>query len=444
MIYRNFNVNIIIRLILIVLTSIWFAMEMNNPLKAYTKFFIISLLIIQSGLLLQYFNKINKELIRFLKILKVDDSSYRFSSDLKGNFSELAKILNNTADLIENTRIEKEKQYHFLQFVIEQINVGLLAYNNYEKVHFINKSFTEIFKLNWLKNIYELEKLDKQFYILLSESKPEDLFQYKIKIENNFYQLLVQKKQFKFNNELINLVSFQNISAELDRKELESWQKLIRVLTHEIMNSIAPITNLTYSIRRSLTENFNKISNQKHIIEEAIEDTNIIEKRSNGLMQFVENYRKLTRIGKVLFTQVNIKKLIDNSLNIFKLDLFQSKISTEIDIDENINVEGDEKLLEQAIINLIKNAIEALEGCNEPKIIISAYYIENHVNLSIVDNGIGIEKEKIDDIFIPFYTSKERGSGIGLSLVKQIINLHKGSISVSSDIKMGTIFQIRL
>lgn len=444
MIYRNFNVNIIIRLVLIILTSIWFALEMNNPLKAYTKFFIISLLFIQSGLLLQYFNKINKELIRFLKILKVDDSSYRFSSDLKGNFSELAKILNNTADLIENTRIEKEKQYHFLQFVIEQINVGLLAYNIDEKVHFINKSFTDIFKLKWLREISVLEKLDKQFYIQLSESKPEDLFQYKIKIENNFYQLLVQKKQFKFNNELINLVSFQNISAELDRKELESWQKLIRVLTHEIMNSIAPITNLTYSIRRTLTENIDSESIQKSIMEEAIEDTNIIEKRSNGLMQFVENYRKLTRIGNVLFTQVNIKKLVEDSMNIFKLDLRQCKINVEIDIDKNINVEGDEKLLEQAIINLIKNSIEALEGINDPKIMISAYNHENHLNLSIIDNGIGIEKERIDDIFIPFYTSKERGSGIGLSLVKQIINLHKGSISVSSALRKGAVFQIKL
>ena len=444
MIYRNFNINIILRLILIIFTSIWLTSEFGNPQKAYTKFFIISLLLIQSILFLRYFNKINKELVRFLEILKVNDSSYRFSSDLKGSFSELARILNNTADLIENTRIEKEKQFHFLQFVIEQINIGLIAYNNDGKIQFINRAFKKLFKLNRLKDLSELEKLDKQFLSNLVNSNPQDLFQYKIKIDGSFYQLLIQKKQFKFNNEYINLVSFQNISAELDKKEIESWQKLIRVLTHEIMNSIAPITNLTYSIRRSLNENIETETVQKDIIKEAIEDTEIIEKRSNSLMQFVENYRKLTKIGKIFPVEVDVNMLLVNVINLFKEDFKINNIEIEINIENNIEIEADEKLLEQALINIIKNAIEALSDCKKSKIVISASYSENDLILTIKDNGIGIEKNKLDDIFIPFYTSKEHGSGIGLSLVKQIVNLHEGTISVSSEMNKGTIFQIRL
>jgi signal transduction histidine kinase len=444
MISRNFNVNIIIRLILIIATSIWLTIEIDDPQKAYTKFLIVSLLFIQSVLFLRYFNKINKELVRFLEILKVNDASYRFSSDLKGNFTELAKILNNTADLIENTRIEKEKQYHFLQFVIEQINIGLIAYNQKGEIQFTNKAFSNLLKISWLKNLSELEKLDKQFYSNLLKSKPQDLFQYKIKLDGSFYNLLIQKKQFKFNNEFINLVSFQNISAELDKKEMESWQKLIRVLTHEIMNSIAPITNLTYSIRRSLNENMETETVQKDTIQEAIEDTEIIEKRSNSLMQFVENYRKLTKIGKIITAKVNLKQLVENSINIFKEDLKKQNIDIVVEIEGNIEIEADEKLLEQVLINIIKNAIEALSECNNPKITISAHYKENNLILTIKDTGIGIETDKFDDIFVPFYSSKEKGTGIGLSLVKQIINLHKGTISVDSKIGEGTTFQIRL
>ncbi|NOQ26310.1 MAG: GHKL domain-containing protein [Bacteroidales bacterium] len=444
MAYRNFNVNIIVRLILIIFTSIWLTSEFGDPQKAYTKFLIISLLIIQSGLFVRYFNKINKELVRFLEVLKVNDSSYRFSSDLKGNFTELAKILNNTADLIENTRIEKEKQYHFLQFVIEQINIGLIAYNNAGKIQFVNDAFKKLFKLNGLQDLADLEKLDKQFYLKLLKTKPQDLFQHKIKIDGSFYNLLIQKKQFKFNSEYINLVSFQNISAELDKKEMEAWQKLIRVLTHEIMNSIAPITNLTYSIRRSLIENIETETIKKDVIQEAIEDTEIIERRSNSLMQFVENYRKLTKIGKIQTTRVNVNELVEHSLNLFKEDLKKYKIDYEINIESDIELEADEKLLEQALINIIKNAIEALINCNNSTIIVSADYVENNLILTIKDNGIGIEEDKLDDIFIPFYSSKETGSGIGLSLVKQIINLHKGTISVDSKIGEGCTIKIKL
>lgn len=442
MVYRNFNVSIIIRLLLIIATSIWFALELDQPQKAYTKFFILSLIIIQSIFLLKYFNKINKEIIRFLKLMKTDDASYRFSSDLKGNFTELAKILNNTADLLENTRIEKEKQFHFLQFVIEQINIGLIAYNTNGEVQFINKAFTNLLNINWLKNIEDLSQIDKKLVNQLKNSDPEDLIQCKLNINQNFYQMLIQKKQFKFNNDFINLVSFQNISAELDQKELESWQKLIRVLTHEIMNSIAPITNLTYSIRRSLNENIEAETIQKEIIKEAIDDTNIIEKRSNSLMQFVENYRKLTKLSISTFTNINVKQLVENSVSIFKEDFKTFGINYDLKIEDTLTIDGDEKLLEQALINIIKNAIEALSNTKNPKIDIRGEHQDNKLSLSIEDNGMGVDADKVDDIFIPFYTSKEKGSGIGLSLVKQIVSLHKGTISVSSEKNKGTTFKI--
>lgn len=444
MVYRNFNLSIIIRLLLIIVTSIWFALELDQPQKAYTKFFILSLIIVQSIFLLRYFNKMNKEIVRFLNLLKADDASYRFSSDLKGNFTELAKILNNTADLLENTRIEKEKQFHFLQFVIEQINIGLIAYDNSGEVQFTNKAFSDLLDINGLKHIDDLSRIDKKLVHQLKGSSPEDFLQCKLNINQSFHQLLLQKKQFRFNSNTIHLVSFQNITAELDQKELDSWQKLIRVLTHEIMNSIAPITNLTYSIRRSLNENIETEIIKKDIIQEAIDDTNIIEKRSNNLVQFVENYRKLTKLSVSTFSNVNVKSLLGHTVNLFKEDLKKLGIHCNIAIDNTIAVYGDEKLLEQALINIIKNAIEALVNINQPQITIMGDYQDDKLLLRIEDNGMGIDSDKIDDIFVPFYTSKESGSGIGLSLVKQIVSLHKGLITVSSELNKGTVFNIVL
>ncbi|MBI9053176.1 MAG: HAMP domain-containing histidine kinase [Bacteroidales bacterium] len=437
--YKRFNLNIFLRIILIVLTAIWFGIELQNDQKAYTKFLCISLVLIQSISLIQYLNKMNSEILRFLQILNIDDSAYRFSSDLKGNFSKLAKILNNTADLIINSRIEKEKQYQFLQFVIEQINIGLMAFNSNGEIQFANSYLKNILKVDSIKNIDDLKELNIELVNSLKLSQAKLNFQIRLTIDNEPIQLYVQKKQIKINSENIHLVSLQNITAELDKKELDSWQKLIRVLTHEIMNSITPITNLTYSIQRSLKESNFDLKNNLAIAD-TIDDVEIIEKRSKSLLQFVENYRKLTRLGKINIHDANISEILKNAIEIFKEDFKTKQIACELDLDESINCKVDDKLLEQAIINLIKNAAEA----NCTKISLTLRKENNETLVIISDNGEGIDQDKLDDVFIPFYTSKEKGTGIGLSFVKQIISLHKGTIVLSSKIGVGTSFIIKL
>ena len=333
-----------------VITAIWFGIELHNEQKAYTKFLCILLIVIQSIALINYLHKMNSEIVRFLQILNINDSSYRFSSDLKGNFSKLAKILNDTADIIIDGRIEREKQYQFLQFVIEQINIGLIVFNNHGEVQYINSTFKKLLKIKKVNSINDLKEINIELVNKLTVNQPTLSFQFKLIIENEPVQIFVQKEQIKINDEYINLVSMQNITAELDKKELDSWQKLIRVLTHEIMNSIAPITNLTYSIQRSLKENKELLKDQNETISDAIEDVEIIEKRSKSLLQFVENYRKLTRVGKLNLSRSNISELINNVVSIFKEDFNISNIDCELRIEENIYHEVDDKLLEQAII----------------------------------------------------------------------------------------------
>ena len=433
--FRNFNINVVVRIILIILTVFVFGIIINEDQKAYTKFLLALLIVIQSILLIVYLNKINKEIIRFLEILNISDSSYRFSSELKGNFATLAKILNNTADLIVNSRIEKEQQFRFLQFVIEQINIGLLAIDERHEIQFVNSALSDLTKKKNIRSITDLDNLNPDLVEIITNDNLETSFQIKIYVGNNPLQILIQKKLLKMNNKRITLISMQNITAELDKKELDSWQRLIRILTHEIMNSITPIINLSYSIRRSLRENDSDISN-------AIEDVEIIENRSKGLLQFVENYRKLTRVGKIELKNTNVTELIEKTVKVFKEDFNISGVACTLNLQENIQCQLDEKLFEQVLINILRNALDATVNIKEPKIEVTLKQSGRDRIISISDNGKGIEEEKLDDIFIPFYTTKEKGTGIGLSFVKQIINLHKGTISVVSKLEKGTTFNI--
>lgn len=437
--FKSFNLNLVIRVLLLILTAFLLGLVFYLDQKLYTKILLIILIVIQAIFIVMYLNKMNRELVQFLEVLNYGGASYRFSSSLKGNFTRLAKILNNTSDLIINAKIEKEKQYQFLQFVIEQINIGLLAFNSYGQIQFVNSSLKSILQVNTLTYIDDLKEVNLELVNKIKTETPKLSFQFKIVINNQLMQLYVQKEQIRINNECINLVSFQNISAELDKKELESWQRLIRVLTHEIMNSITPITNLTYSIKRSLQED-SELSNSIGAVKDAIEDIEIIEKRSNNLMQFVENYRKLTRLGKINIKESNLVEPVQNALNIFKDDFNKKNILCRYNGSDKIIKNIDDKLIEHAFINILKNAIEA--DCSEIDVSIIEQLDSTHI--IVKDNGKGISKEKLEDIFVPFYTSKEKGTGIGLSFVKQIVNMHSGSISVQSEEKKGTTISITL
>lgn len=443
---RNFNINLILRILLIIISAFILGFIIKENHKAYTKFLLFLIILIQSILLINYINRINKEIVRFLKILGANDSGYRFSTDLKGNFAQLAKILNSTSDLIVNSRIEKEQQYKFLQFVIEHIHVGLLAFNDNGDIQFINSAMKDLLKIKKLETLSDLREINTELVNMIFNKEPEISFQIKIIIENNPYQILVQKKLLKMNNQLVHLVSFQNITAELDKKELDSWQRLIRILTHEIMNSLTPIINLTYSIQRSLKENVND-----NEVVNALEDVEIIENRSKGLLQFVENYRKLTKVGKLELANVDISVLLKNTVKVFREDFQISGIECRTEIEDGIYCALDDKLFAQAIINILKNAYEALHDTKNPRIEVVLEKVNNAILIKIADNGKGIENDKLDDIFIPFYTTKENlpdgkagGTGIGLSFVKQIISLHKGTITVNSKLGEGTSFRIEL
>jgi signal transduction histidine kinase len=270
----------------------------------------------------------------------------------------------------------------------------------------------------------------------------------KIFLEDEFLQLAVAATEFRMRGEDYTLVSLQNISSELDEKEIESWQKLIRVLTHEITNSITPISSLASTVREILLDEKDDFIQLRKLDEDDIESIEgaitTIQGRSQGLLNFVEVYRNLTRIPKPNFRYFRIQEIFDRSRQLLKPKMDELGIDCGVRVfPPDLMITADPDLLDQVVINLMLNAIDAVKNTDKPQIsILATLNQSNRIVIDIQDNGYGIKPDILDKIFMPFFTSKKNGSGIGLSLSRQIMHLHKGSITVKSKPGEGTVFTL--
>jgi two-component system, NtrC family, nitrogen regulation sensor histidine kinase NtrY len=346
----------------------------------------------------------------------------------------------------QKTRSEKEEHYRYLQTVMQHVGVGLISYNLGGKVEFINNAAKKILNISYLNNIEMLNSVTKGLGTSLLTIKAGEKSTLKIADENELIQLIVYATEFKMRDQLYTLISLQNIQSELEEKEMESWQKLIRVLTHEIMNSITPISSLAATVNYMLEKEDNPADGVK---DETINDikiaVNTIQKRSEGLLHFVDDYRNLTKIPKPNFEIFPVKNLFERIEKLMENKLNENKISFSTSIEPaSLEVTADPELIEQVLINLLINSIQALSEINNPKINLAAYLDDRgKITLRITDNGPGISDELQEKIFIPFFSTKKNGSGIGLSLSRQIMRSHGGSIRISSYPNKETVFTLK-
>jgi len=286
-----------------------------------------------------------------------------------------------------------------------------------------------------LKNIDELPHISND----LKNLKAEQTKLIKLNTHIDQQIILVKSNLIKIGKKELKLLSFQNIKTQLEESELEAWQKLIRVLTHEIMNSVTPIKSLTYSLQKIVSSN----ETDPEKTDKILKGLAAIEKRSKGLLDFVESYKNLTQIPKPTYGRIEIDKLIHHIINLLREELDEEGIKVVTNIISDISVVADEKLISQVIINLIKNSSRALENQKEKVLKIeSGLNDTSRVYIKITDNGDGISPEIIDKIFVPFFSTREGGSGIGLSFARQIMVLHNGRIDVNSNEGEGTVFTL--
>jgi len=399
--------------------------------------------------IIRYAEKYKRSLTDFLLSIKSRDFVSSSTSITDKTTKDILKDAYKTIlSEFQNIRIDKEIQYHYLKTIVEHIQIALLSFDEKGEIQFINNSASTLLDLKNIKVIDNLKIIDTNLYNLIMRLKSGENELIKAKINDKLLHLSVYATEFKIQKKSIKLISLQNIKQELEYQELESWQKLIRVLTHEIMNSVTPISSLSNAINETFEETKGIKSELMKISDEDFEDMisslKTIENRSKGLLRFVSSYKQLTRLPKPDFNEINLVEIVNHCITLLKQKIKENNIKLKYTYTDNkILTFADYDQIEQVVINLIINAIDAVTKQDKPEIKIDV--IKNETNkhrLIIKDNGIGIDSDEIDKIFIPFYTTKKEGSGIGLSLSRQIMRVHKGSIQVNSKLGMGSEFML--
>ncbi|OFX83793.1 MAG: histidine kinase [Bacteroidetes bacterium GWF2_33_16] len=445
MVFRNFRIVATFRILL--LTATIFLFFYTLTLEYFITPFLIALVVIfQVYLLYKFVDKTNRDLASFLESIRFSEFTRSFRIEGMGSsFDELNQAFNDVIQDFQKVRTEKEEQYQYLQNLVRNIDVSIITYQRDGKVDMVNNAFKKLFQINTLKNINDLKEKNPELVNSLLNFEPGKNCLLKIQHEDDILQLAVSGTEFKVHERNIMLVTIKDIQNVLEEQETETWQKLIRVLTHEIMNSITPISSLTSTLDLMLNS---AIHDHKNLTEESLSEISMaiktIHKRSNGLLHFVSTYRNLTKIPKPNLKVAKVKELLDDILPLIKHELNSSKVNLEMSTEpESLEIYADTKLIEQVIINLITNAIHATENMADGKIIVRAFLNKRgRVAIQVIDNGHGILKDVIDKIFIPFFTTKPKGSGIGLSLSKQIMRLHGGSITAHSEPNQGATFTL--
>lgn len=391
--------------------------------------------------------KTHDELNQFVESVHYRDFSRYFDvkhapveiQPLRQGFNEI----NTTFKVISK---ERETQYQYLQKILELVDTGILSYQEESgEVVWMNESLKRILQLPYLKTIHSLAKRDEELYKEIMVLKPGEAQIATAHPEKTTLKILLSATAFQTEGKVYKLIAFQNVNEALDETESKAWQKLLSVLTHEIMNSVAPISSLADTLKHRLQQSVALLNNDSGSVDDLQLGIETIKRRSEGLLKFAETYRSLNKITTLNLTRIYVRDIFENMLQLMLPTLEQKNIEVETILkDPDLMLEADTSLLEQVMINLLVNAIEAVKDRPEPRIILSAYVATNRKTIiKVSDNGNGMPEELLDKIFIPFFSTKKSGSGIGLSLCKQIMMLHKGNIQVQSVEGEGTAFLLQ-
>jgi nitrogen fixation/metabolism regulation signal transduction histidine kinase len=442
MIYKQPGSRLIVRILLLAL-EISVASYLIFSGQVLFGVLVTAVAIYQSYNLYEFLKKAQAEVAQFVESIHYRDFSRYF--DVKHAPAELQPLrqgfneINSTFKVIS---IEKETQYQYLQKILELVDTGILSYEiETGNIVWMNESLKRLLKIPFLKTIQSLDKRDPALCAVVVNLRPGESLVSDIHIERNSLKILIAATAFQTEGKKYKLIAFQNVNEALDETESKAWQKLLRVMTHEIMNSVAPISSLADTLRNRLQNSNELVDDEAGTLEDLSLGMETIKRRSEGLLKFAQTYRNLNMITAPNLQKFYVKDLFKTQQRLMLPTLEQKNIDLEIIIKEpDLQLEADINLIEQVLINLLLNAMEAVKEIENPKIILTSSQSNNRIAIKVVDNGPGIDDEVLDKIFIPFFSTKKSGSGIGLSLCKQIMMLHKGNIQVQSIKGEGTAF----
>ncbi len=423
-----------------------FAISDGNWLYALT---FLALSAYQVKSLITFLDRSNENMASFLDSIQFDDLSYSFKTESRDpSVKRLHKEMNEAMLKLRSARREKDSEFLFFKNIVMHVGIGLIVFKEDGSIEIFNSAARKLLKMNKAEKIRDFSVVSEALVNVFEKLKTGGRELVRAKIGEELVQLSVYAIELTLRGENVKLISIQNIQSELEEKEMEAWQNLVRVLTHEIMNSVTPISSLAGIVEEELKPYVNDAYNEP-LTREQLSDIHLslqtISKRSDGLIHFVKEFRSLTSIPKPRPVEINVGVLLGELTVLHKRELADLNIQLLISVyPEDLTISADKNMVEQVLINLLRNAMQAFEEQDNRIIEIRAFVNEkSRPVISVKDNGTGIDSEAMEKIFIPFFTTKKTGSGIGLSLSRQIMRQHQGTLTVKSTVGKGTEFFMR-
>lgn len=447
---NNLRFQIIIRITAIALTLFLLFQLVSSEAFSLTILLVLTLVVVQVIALIKFIDKTNRDIIDFFEAIKNNDfSTLKQKSGSDAYTTYLYDQFDMVINKLKKSKLTKDVRQQYLTTIVQHVGIGLITFNEKGDVQIMNIAAKRLLKIENIKNISGLNTISEELVKCFWELKTGGRSLITVEISGDERQLSVYAIELNLGDENFKLISLQNIRSELEEKEMEAWQKLVRVLTHEIMNSVTPISSLANTVEGEIVGYLDYNEDQPNIEKEDLEDIHLavqtIQRRSDGLIRFVNDFRSLTHTPEPKFQMVSVMELFDQISILLKHEVESNHIKFIVNVNpQNLALSLDPELIQQVLINLIKNAVQALEERENKIIELLAYQDEKNNTLFILkDNGPGIEEEAQTKIFIPFFTTKKSGSGIGLSLSRQIMRQHNASLSVKSKLDEGTEFILR-
>ena len=441
--FRKFEWSLSLRILLLlaVLSSIALLIIKNQYTFAG---FLIVIMVFQVVDLFRFTNKSNVELQQFVESVHYRDFSRRFDEkNAPASLQPMRKGFNEINTTFKIISKEKETQYVYLQNILELVDTGILSYEHISgDVMWMNEPLKKMLEVPYIKTIHSLQRREAAVYGEIIAINPGENKVISLKGDKTIFKVLMSATAFQTDGKKYKLIAFQNINEALEETESKAWAKLLSVMTHEIMNSVAPISSLADTLKNRLQLSMPDLENKNGSLDDLELGIDTIKRRSEGLLKFAETYRNLNKINTLTVKKIYIRDLFEAMHSLMQPTLNKKNIELDIILkDPDLQLEADATLIEQVLINLVVNATDAVKEKEHPRIMLSAYITPNNkVVIKIADNGSGMPEELIEKIFIPFFSTRKTGSGIGLSLCKQIMMLHKGTIQVQSVEGEGSAF----
>jgi nitrogen fixation/metabolism regulation signal transduction histidine kinase len=440
---NRFHISIALNCLLIFAAAFlcFYFLQVRNQPNTAAGIAILALLL--TFRLIYYVNRTNRILGNFLSYMHEKDPMLQYSLRyVEKNFKGLNEALDKLILEFKENRINLEVQAQYLETILDNVSTGILCFEKDGNIRTMNRTAGESLEIERIKHLNNLDQIHEGLGSRILKLRPEEQITETIKRRGGDALISIHCTQIKLKKDIIHIVSLNDITHQMEEQEISAWKKLIRVINHEIMNSMTPIITLSMAIRKKLGSTEGAKPKEKLTtvaLEDALQSSAIIEERSKGLVQFIERYKKLTGLPPMKFERFPAGELFMKVKRLFKEDLKEKDIHIIWPSNCKVVLEADPQMLEQVLINLVKNAMESLENRTDPEIELSCYLdADNHICLSVRDNGEGIPEEKLEQIFVPFFSTRKEGSGIGLSLCRQIVRSHNGKMQVESIAGEGT------